>query len=106
MSTTRTGTPSTRSPTASPRCSSRWLWARAVRDRRATVFRAAVGVAALHALIVPADHAVSRLAPMAVALGAAAAYPRLPGGARALVALACGAPALAPGVLLAPAGAA
>ena len=54
----------------------------------------------------PADHLAAGLAPAAVAIAAAAAYPRLPAGARAVLALACGAPALAAGVVLAPAAAA
>jgi uncharacterized protein len=77
-----------------------------------TVFRVSVGVAALHALVAAfvtpnpgttaGDHIVAGLAPAAAALAAGAAYPRLPGGVRALLALGCGAPALAAGAVLAP----
>ena len=84
-----------------------------VPDRRTAAFRAAVGVAALHALWVAfaapepqttaGDHLAAGLVPAAGALVAAWAYPRLPGAGRALLAAACGVWAAAAGGALAPA---
>src|SRR3954462_9078578 len=76
------------------------------------VFRVAIAVAAVHAMddawLQPnpgtsaADHLTAGLVPLAGAVVAGLAYPRLPGAWRAVISLSCGTFAAAPGLALSP----